>query len=84
MDSIQIGKLKEIVSEGKTLVFWSPDDRAGSRIVRVGAAPTRAGDEPEPAEVGFLGRRPGDYVALSNVQLSELVIGKRMEAADLE
>lgn len=84
MDDIQIGKLKRVVAEKKRLLFWVPGDGTCRQIVRVGIAPTLAGDVPEPSEVGIFDYPPGQYVALSEMSFDEFIIGKRLEEVDLE
>lgn len=84
MNDTQIEKLKKIVNHRMALVFWIPGDGTGRQVVHVGVAPTLPDEESEPAEVGFLEGGQGQYIALSEVGLVDLVVGKRLEDKDLK
>jgi hypothetical protein len=52
--------------------YWIPDEHVARKIVSIGTAPTKVGDEPEPSEVAYF--RNGQYIALYNVDPEEIKV----------
>lgn len=77
----QIAKMKEMVRLAPVGcgIWWIEDSRCPCRrIIRIGKAPCKKGDEPEPCEVAFLEGPEGKYVALSEMDPKEFVVGHRL------